>query len=117
MLFLVSKSKWQLKRKNKETFCVLLFCQFFFGEWDPFFGLMTLFRKVSHETQPENLNLLFVAMNFPFMNDGFQVLAFTLKNVWFCLTINVDSSLFTSGDVFARLMAFPFTVWVTASQS
>ena len=25
---------------------------------------MTLFRKVSHETQPENLNLLFVAMNF-----------------------------------------------------
>ena len=25
---------------------------------------MTLFHKVSHETQPENLNLLFVAMNF-----------------------------------------------------
>ena len=63
MLFLVSKSKWQLKRNNKETFHVL-FCQFFFCEWDPFLGFMTLFRKVSHETQPENLNLLFVAMNF-----------------------------------------------------
>ena len=36
----------------------------FFCEWDPFFGVMTLFRKVSHETQPENLNLFFVAMNF-----------------------------------------------------
>ena len=44
------------------------------------------------------------------MNDGFRVLAFTLKKVWFCLTINVDSSLFTSGDVFARMIAFPFTV-------
>ena len=44
------------------------------------------------------------------MNDGFRVLAFTLKKVWFCLTINVDSSLFTSGDVFALMIAFPFTV-------
>ena len=25
---------------------------------------MTLFRKISHETQAENLNLFFVAMNF-----------------------------------------------------
>ena len=58
----------------------------------------------------EDLNLLFVAMNFPFMNDGLRVLAFTLKKVWFCLTISVDSSLFTSGDVFARMIAFPFTV-------
>ena len=44
------------------------------------------------------------------MNDGFRVLAFTLKEVWFCLTIYVDSSLFTSGDVFAHTIAFPFTV-------
>ena len=59
-LFLVSKSKWQLKRNNKETFHVL-FCQFFFFVS----GILSfLFRKVSHETQPENLNLLFVAMNF-----------------------------------------------------
>ena len=64
MLFLVSKPKWQLKRKNKETFRVGLFCQFFFLRVGSFFGLMTLFGKVSHETKPENLNVLFVAMNF-----------------------------------------------------
>ena len=60
------ESKWHLRRKNKQMFRVLLFCHFFFGEWNPFFffGLMTLFRKVSYETQPQNLNLFFVAMNF-----------------------------------------------------
>lgn len=58
----------------------------------------------------ENLNLSFAAMNFSLHERRFPGFAFTLKKAWFCFTINVDSALFTSGDVFARMIAFPFTV-------